>query len=292
MSTDNGVLPPAQQTAPPPAAPGGAPSTNGGNGRDGRGRFTAGNRGGPGNPFARQTAALRRALLAVVTPQDIEAIARMLVERARGGDLVAVKLLLLYAVGRPAEAVDPDTLDVQEWHLFQQLQASAEQVQTALGGLPIEAACATVRAARGPLADAATALLVQGLKQPPIGPQAAAHQEAPATVTAGEISQEAQTRQPASITGRQAARGSEEAPPRNNPREGAAVREAFGAADLARTREKRKGGCGAHNRTHSPDHLPRPAGSQLPVDRPGASPELNLLDPGPGAGYTETVAPS
>src|SRR5689334_20217434 len=108
-STDNGVPPPTRQTAPPPSAPGGPPSPNGGdgpaapsgngdNGRDGRGRFTRGNRGGPGNPFARQTAALRRAFLAVVTPEDLEAIARLLVERARGGDLVAVKLLLLYAV--------------------------------------------------------------------------------------------------------------------------------------------------------------------------------------------------
>jgi hypothetical protein len=170
-STDNGVLPPAQPTAPPPTAPGGAPSTNGGNGRDARGRFTVGNRGGPGNPFARQTAALRRALLAVVTPEDLEAIARVLVERARGGDLVALKLLLLYAVGRPTEAVDPDTLDVQEWHLFQQSQATAEQVQGALGGLALEVACPVVRAARGPIADATAAQLAQALKQEPTAPQ-------------------------------------------------------------------------------------------------------------------------
>jgi hypothetical protein len=162
----NGVLPPDPQTTPPPAAPGGPPSTNGGNGRDGRGRFTAGNRGGPGNPFARQTAALRRAFLAVVTPQHLEAIARMLVERARGGDLAAVKLLLLYVIGRPAEAADPDTLDVQEWQLFQQSQASAEQVQAALGGLALELACPMVRATRGPIADATAAQLAQALKTP------------------------------------------------------------------------------------------------------------------------------
>jgi hypothetical protein len=42
----------------PDTAPGTLPSAAGG-GRDERGRFTAGNGGGPGNPFARRTAALR-----------------------------------------------------------------------------------------------------------------------------------------------------------------------------------------------------------------------------------------
>jgi hypothetical protein len=181
-STANGVLPPARPTAPPPPAPAAPPSTNGGNGRDGRGRFSAGNRGGPGNPFARQTAALRRAFLAVVTPEDLEAIARMLLERARGGDLVAVKLLLLYAIGRPVEAVDPDSLDVQEWGLFQQSQASAEQLNAALGGLPLEVACPVVRAARGPIADACAAQLAQALKQAPAGAGTEAPAEEPAEV--------------------------------------------------------------------------------------------------------------
>src|SRR5438067_210931 len=36
-----------------------------GNGRDASGRFTAGNKYGPGNPFARQTAELRKVLLEV-----------------------------------------------------------------------------------------------------------------------------------------------------------------------------------------------------------------------------------
>ena len=47
--------------------------------RDERGRFVAGNRGGPGNPFARKVAALRRALIDSVTPQDIQEVAGRLV---------------------------------------------------------------------------------------------------------------------------------------------------------------------------------------------------------------------
>src|SRR5437870_2425542 len=79
--------------------------------RDGRGRFTAANKGGPGNPYARQTAALRKALVNAVTPEDIEEIAQALKEKARQGDVAASKLLFSYLMGKPAAAVDPDTLD-------------------------------------------------------------------------------------------------------------------------------------------------------------------------------------
>ncbi|HZY89219.1 MAG TPA: hypothetical protein VFE78_30630 [Gemmataceae bacterium] len=70
------------------------------------GRFGKGNSGGPGNPFARQVAALRRALLASVTEEDLEAVTRELVRQAKEGDLAAAKLLLSY------------TLDQQEWDIY------------------------------------------------------------------------------------------------------------------------------------------------------------------------------
>ena len=55
--------------------------------RDTAGRFCAGNRGGAGNPFARQSAALRKAVLAAVTEADVTAIVAKLVEKAREGDV-------------------------------------------------------------------------------------------------------------------------------------------------------------------------------------------------------------
>jgi hypothetical protein len=57
-------------------APG--PSANGTGSRDSRGRFTRGNPGGPGNPFARHQAALRQALCQAVSQEDIQAIAHRL----------------------------------------------------------------------------------------------------------------------------------------------------------------------------------------------------------------------
>ena len=83
--------------------------------RDAKGRFVKGNPGGPGNPFARQVARLRSALVNRVTEADMERIAEDLLVKARLGDLAAIKLLFLYVLGKPAQAVNPDTLDIEEW---------------------------------------------------------------------------------------------------------------------------------------------------------------------------------
>jgi hypothetical protein len=76
------------------------PSTNG---RTPRGQFAKGNPGGPGNPYARRTAALRSALLDAVTEADIRAIAKALVKRARDGEVPAVRELLDRLLGRPGD---------------------------------------------------------------------------------------------------------------------------------------------------------------------------------------------
>jgi hypothetical protein len=125
----------------------GAPIANGVNGgRDSRGRFAAGNPGGPGNPFARRVAAFRRAVCDAVSDQDLQDLAARLLQEARGGDLAATKVLFAYTIGRPTEAVDPDTLDLQEWRLFHQTPVRAEDLARIIESLPADTACALVRA--------------------------------------------------------------------------------------------------------------------------------------------------
>ena len=81
-----------------------SPIAPSGNGRDVRGRFTKGNPGGSGNPFARRVAALRSTLIREVTRDDIRAIVRKLIEQARAGDIAAAKEVLLRTLGRPVES--------------------------------------------------------------------------------------------------------------------------------------------------------------------------------------------
>src|SRR5262245_16842731 len=121
--------PPTQAAAAAPAAPpsgdapaasaSGQPSPNG-NSRDGRGRFGPKNPGGPGNPFARQVAALRQVVLDAITAEDMQKIVRKLIELAADGNVAAARLLLSYALGKPQPVPDPDRMDAAEWQVFRE----------------------------------------------------------------------------------------------------------------------------------------------------------------------------
>jgi len=99
------------------------PSPNGANGeRDGAGRFVAGNPGGPGNPYARRVARLRKVLLDAVTEDDVREVVGALVRQAKSGDVAAVRELLTRVVGKPVEALDPDRIDLYEMQLDSELE--------------------------------------------------------------------------------------------------------------------------------------------------------------------------
>ena len=65
-------------------------------------------------------AALRQAALAAITPDQVRAILAKMAELALTGDVQAAKLVLAYAIGRPAAAENPDRLDVDEWSHFKE----------------------------------------------------------------------------------------------------------------------------------------------------------------------------
>jgi hypothetical protein len=86
------------------------------NGRDARGRFLPGNAGGGRhvNPFGRYQRELRGALLAAVSPADLQAVIRKVLQLAKRGHGPSVDILLRYTLGGPPPALDPDRLDEHE----------------------------------------------------------------------------------------------------------------------------------------------------------------------------------
>ena len=74
------------------------------NGRDGNGRFAPDNRFANGNPHAKRIGQLRSVLIEAVTPEDVTAIARKMIEMATAGDIQAIREVLLRVLGRPQEA--------------------------------------------------------------------------------------------------------------------------------------------------------------------------------------------
>jgi hypothetical protein len=121
---------PATETPPISAPPDCA------SGRDAHGRFAQGNRGGPGNPFARRTAAFRRAFCEAISEKEVHVLARQLYEQALLGDGAAAKLVLAYLVGKPTTVADPDTLDVAEWQLYQRSAVAPGEVHSLLTQIP------------------------------------------------------------------------------------------------------------------------------------------------------------
>jgi hypothetical protein len=98
------------------------PSTTG-NGRDGGGRFAPGNQYAKGNPHAAHVARLRAALLHAVSPDDMREVVAKLVEKAKTGDVPAVRELIERTTGRVLEA---DLLDRLE-RLENALEELAQQ---------------------------------------------------------------------------------------------------------------------------------------------------------------------
>jgi hypothetical protein len=114
----------------PPKAESGAPPEGG---RAPNGRFCKGNAGGPGNPFARQVAAMRQEFMKAVTAEDMAAIARALIDKAKEGDTAAARIVLQYTLGKPAETVDPDRLDEMEWQQWRREAQIGEWDRVCMG---------------------------------------------------------------------------------------------------------------------------------------------------------------
>src|SRR6476646_381163 len=105
-----------------------------------KGRFTMGNKGGPGNPFARQVAEIRKLLLNSVPGERLTKIVLALVEKAEAGDVAAAKLVLQYTVGKPAEAVEPDRIELEDHRLRSESLVPMNEWAPGFGLLPVATA--------------------------------------------------------------------------------------------------------------------------------------------------------
>ena len=140
------------------------------NGRDNNGRFAKGWKGGPGNPFARKVAKLRSSLINAVTETDIAEVVQALLKRAKLGWPAEAKLLLMYVVGKPTEAPNPDAMDLEEFRLLETFPTRAELVRALLDGLPPDQAVAWLRQALPRDLDGTAAKLFPGIRTEGQGP--------------------------------------------------------------------------------------------------------------------------
>lgn len=67
--------------------------------------FRKGNKGGPGNPLAKQTNQLRAALVNAVTRADVDKIAKGLLRKAKKGDVAAARELFDRLFGKANQPI-------------------------------------------------------------------------------------------------------------------------------------------------------------------------------------------
>ncbi|MFO0864961.1 MAG: hypothetical protein U0744_09970 [Gemmataceae bacterium] len=102
------------------------------------GRFKNGNRGGPGNPFARRVAKLRQAMLEECAEEDLRELTRAMLNKAKQGDVAAARLICQYSLGKPAKTADPDRVDEDELSVLKGMACPPATVELMVNALPAD----------------------------------------------------------------------------------------------------------------------------------------------------------
>lgn len=108
------------------------------------GGFAKGNKCGKGNPYAKRTAQLRKVFYDAITEEDMFEVARSLIAKAKTGDVMAIKELLLRLLGQPLEYVE-DKIDDQEDWVFRTTLSNGDYLVVPAGTNPIAAYHAHIR---------------------------------------------------------------------------------------------------------------------------------------------------
>jgi hypothetical protein len=111
-------------------------------------------------------------MLEVVTEEEILAVATRLLEMSKEGNLAAARLLLSYTIGKPSPSVNPDTLDLAEWHLFDQESVDPEAVISLNQRFPLATVCHLLRCMTPVRSHFLTEEFRQAAHNPPPAPEA------------------------------------------------------------------------------------------------------------------------
>jgi hypothetical protein len=91
---------------------------------------------------------------------------------SKEGNLAAARLLLSYTIGKPSPSVNPDTLDLAEWHLFDQESVDPETVISLNQRFPLATVCHLLRCMTPVRSHCLTEEFRQAAHNPPPAPEA------------------------------------------------------------------------------------------------------------------------
>jgi hypothetical protein len=100
-----------------------------------------------------------------ITDDEMFQLCRLLFEKARGGDLGALKMIWQYKIGKPMAAPNPDMIERDEWNNYQTDVMTLDEVKQVLAGLPSSVGNAVVSTTRPQLNKAFSNYLLDQLLQ-------------------------------------------------------------------------------------------------------------------------------
>src|SRR5215211_1041425 len=132
---------------------------------DTRGRFASGNKGGPGNPFARHTAALRKAAAEALSPEHIRVVILAMWELAAKGDKAAARIVLSYGPGKAQACADPDSLDAHELRTYLDQTVPMPAATELMQGMPLKVLLKTLPTVMAAREETVSQTIVDGMPE-------------------------------------------------------------------------------------------------------------------------------
>jgi hypothetical protein len=99
---------------------------------------------------------MRKVFSEAVSEEDLVAVAKAMTEKAKEGDVAAARLALSYVVGKPLDAVEPDSLDLAELKQYEEETQHFKALPTVAATPDLEMVCTIARASRPEIAEAAS----------------------------------------------------------------------------------------------------------------------------------------
>jgi hypothetical protein len=99
---------------------------------------------------------MRKVFTEAVSEEDLVAVAKAMTDKAKQGDVAAARLVLSYVVGKPLDAVEPDTLNLEELKHYEEETKHFKALPAVAAAPDLEMVCTIARSTRPSIAEAAS----------------------------------------------------------------------------------------------------------------------------------------
>jgi hypothetical protein len=99
---------------------------------------------------------MRKVFSEAISEEDLIEVAKAMTQKAKEGDVAAARLVLSYVVGKPLDAVEPDTLNLEELKHYEEETKHFKALPAVAAAPDLKMVCTIARSTRPSIAEAAS----------------------------------------------------------------------------------------------------------------------------------------